>query len=262
MAWQRIAGMACALLALAAGAAQLSAEEKGKRHDRLEALAGKLGLNDKQKEEIRGIHQDFDKKADPVEHQLWALHRQEFEALSKVLTDDQRAKLPTILKTHMEKELQAITAQLNLTDDQKQKVAKIREEYEKKFHEQAAQKGEAAHKQFRELRRQFFEEVSTILTDEQRAKLPGVLHEEFHHWRDPAMRREHLKALGEQLGLSADQKEQIKKIHAEHDPQVSKLAAELKQLHKEEHEAIEKVLTEDQRAKFRDLLKGRGRGEK
>jgi Spy/CpxP family protein refolding chaperone len=262
MAWQRMAGMACTLLALAAGAAQLSAEEKGQRHDRLAALAGKLALTDKQKEEIRGIHKEFDGKADPIVHQLWALHRQEFEAVHKVLTDDQRAKLPMLMKAHMEKELKDIAAQLNLTDDQKQKIAKMREEYEKKYHDVAGQKGEAAHKQYRELRHQFFEEVAAVLTEEQRVKLPGVLHEEFHHWRDPAVRREFLKGLGAQLNLSADQKEQIKKIHGEYDAQITKLAAELKQAHKEEREAIEKVLTPDQKGKFQDLLKSRGRGEK
>jgi hypothetical protein len=40
------------------------------------------------------------------------------------------------------------------------------------------------------------------------------------------------------------------------------LHAELKQVHKEEREALEKVLSEDQRGKFRELLKSRLRGEK
>jgi Spy/CpxP family protein refolding chaperone len=265
MVWHRIAVLAVAVLAVVAGGGRLTADEpKDKRHDRLEALATKLGLSDQQKEEIRKVHQDFDKKADPVEHQVWALIHEEREAVRKVLTDEQRAKLPEVIKEFREKMFQTVAGKLDLSKDQKQKIHKIYDEYEPKFRELTAQKDktEETHKQFRELRHQFVDAIRSELTDEQRAKLPAVLREEHHLWRNPTARREHLKELADKLGVSADQKEQLQKIYAEFDKKVEKPMAEVKQLHKDEHEAIEKVLTEEQRTKWRELRKSRGLDEK
>lgn len=263
MMWNRLGVMALTLLALAAGG-QLVAEEKGqpgRRHDRLEALASKLGLSDQQKEEIRKIHADYDKKMDPLEEQLWALHHAEHEAMSKVLTEDQRAKLPEVMKEVMHKELDKMADKLGLTEAQKQKVEKIHEMYAKKFRDLAAQKGENARHKFHELRSEAMATVGKDLNDEQRARLHSVMREEFHRMHDPAVRREHLKAFADKLGLSAEQKEQVQKVHNEYEQKIEKLAEQLKQLHKDEHAAVEKVLTEEQRTKLRELLKSRGRGE-
>src|SRR5580704_5516565 len=97
----RFAVLAVAGLVLAANGGRFLAGEKGepaKKHDHLEKLAAKLKLSDKQKEEIRKIHTDFDAKADPLEHQIWALHHEEHEAMKKVLTTEQRAKAPAAIK--------------------------------------------------------------------------------------------------------------------------------------------------------------------
>jgi Spy/CpxP family protein refolding chaperone len=258
--------VAAATLALAAGQGWLGAEEPktevGKGHH-WERLATKLGLSDKQKEEIHKIHADFDEKADPVEHQLWSLHHQEREAMRQVLTDEQRAKLPAVFKELRDQELQKIADKLNLTEEQRQKIGKVREEFETKFRELAAQKekGDNVHRQFRELRHQFIAAVRPELTEEQRAKLPVILREEHRHWRNPEARRETFKAVGEKLGVSAEQKEQLKKIRDEYSPKAEALAAKLKEMHQDEHAAIEKVLTEDQRTKWQELRKSRGLGE-
>jgi Spy/CpxP family protein refolding chaperone len=263
----RFAVAAAAALALVAGKGWLGAEEPktevGKGHH-WERLAAKLGLSDKQKEDIHKIHADFDEKADPVEHQLWALHHQEHEAMRQVLTDEQKAKLPMVFKEMRDQELQKIADKLNLTEEQRQKVAKVREEFEKKFHDLAAEKekGEHVHRKFRELRHQFIAAVRPELTDDQRAKLPVILREEHRHWRNPESRREIFKAVGEKLGVSAEQKEQIKKIRDEYSPKCEALAAKLKDMRHDEHAAIEKLLTDEQRTKWQELRKNRGAEEK
>jgi Spy/CpxP family protein refolding chaperone len=259
----RVAGAALALLALVAGAGRLSADEKkseaGKRHDRLEALAHRLGLNDKQKEEIRKIHHEFDQKQDPLEHQLWSLHHEERERIGKVLTKEQRDKVPGVFREGLEKELNRVGAKLDLSSDQKEQIRKIHAKYSPKFRELAQHKGgEKSRGQFRHLRHEEFAEVRHVLNEEQRAKLPGVLRSEFRQWRDPAKRRQLLKAFADRIGLDDKQKDQVKKIHEEYDPKVQQLTHQIAELHKQEHEAMEKVLTAEQRTKLQELHKAHG----
>jgi Spy/CpxP family protein refolding chaperone len=266
MVGRRLIGTALAILALAAGGGLVAdapkpAEPPAKGHDRLEAMAARLGLNDQQKEQIRAIHTDFDKKAADLEHQLWTLHHEEHQAMGKVLTDDQRAKLPGVLKAARDKELEELAAKLGLTDDQKKKLEAVREEHEPKFHELAA-KGEEGREAFRELRRVFHEAIGKELTDDQRARLPGVLREEYTEWRDPAKRRERLKAVGDELGLTDAQRAQLKAIHEEFDKKTADPTAQLRQARQDERAAVDKVLTDDQRQKLEALRKEREAGEK
>lgn len=266
MVWRRMAVTAFAIMALAVGG-RLAADEPAKTeppakgHDRLDAMAAKLGLTDQQKNDIRTVHAEFDKKLSDAEHQVWTLHHEEREAMSKVLTDEQRTKMPMVLKAARDKELQEIAGKLGLTDDQKKKLEAVREEHEQKFHEAAAQQGDEGRGRYRDLRRVFYEAIGKELTDDQRAKLPGVLREEYQEWRDPATRREHLKAISDELGLTAEQKDSMKKIHDEYDQKTEKPAAELKQLRADERAAVDKVLTDEQRAKVQEMRKARESGE-
>jgi Spy/CpxP family protein refolding chaperone len=261
MVGHRWAVLTVATLTLATGAGRLAAEEPradtGKKHDRVEMLAKRLGLDEKQQEQIKKIREDYDLKTDPVEHMLWALHHGEHEAVRKVLNDDQRTKLAAALKEMRQKEFDTMADKLGLSADQKKKIGQIREEFEPKFHELALsrEKGENVHKQFRELRHDFLEAVRPELTDDQRAKLPILMREEHHHWRNPATRHEHMKAVFDKLNLGAEQKEKIRKIHEEYDPKIKTEHTQLRQLHQEEHEAMEKVLTADQRTKWQEIRK-------
>jgi len=256
MLWHRLAFSAFAIVA-AAGvfAADPPKTEPGKG-DRLDVMAAKLGLSDQQKTEIRKAHGDFEKEEVAVEQQLWTLRHEEHEAINKVLTDEQRAKVPGLLKAAREKEVQKVEGELGVTDEQKKKIEPILEEYEPKFHELAA-KGEASREEFRKERHEFHEAIAKELTDEQRLKLPGVLREEYHQWRDPAAHREHLKALADQLGLDDKQREEVKKIHADFDKKDEPLMAVVKQLREDERAATDKVLNDEQRQKVQEWRKER-----
>jgi Spy/CpxP family protein refolding chaperone len=257
MLWHRMAFSALAILAAAAVfAADPPKTEPPGKGGRLDVMAAKLGLSDQQKDDIRKIHADIEQKEAGVEHQLWTMRHEEREAVGKVLTDEQRAKVPGLMKAARKKEVQKVEGELGATDDQKKKLEPVLEEYEQKFHELAA-KSEAGREAFHKERHEFHQAIAKELTDEQRAKLPGVLREEYHQWRDPAARREHLKALADQLGLDDKQREEIKKIHAEFDQKDEPLTAQLKQLHQEEHAAVGKVLTDEQRQKVQEWRKER-----
>jgi len=268
MMWHRMAVTALAMAAVAAGGWLVADEPKSEpaqgqgRRDRLDAMAAKLGLNDQQKQEITKVFEDYRPKLADAEHKVWALHHEEHEAMSKVLDDKQRAELPKLLKAARDKELDEIATKLGLSADEKAKVEKVREEHEAKFHEAAAQAGDQGRTMYRELRRDFHEALGKELTAEQREKLPGVLREEFRDFRDPEKRREHLKAIGDELGLSAEQKDKMKQLHEEYDAKAKPLVEELHQVRHEEHEAVDKILTADQRTKLEELRKERESGEK
>jgi Spy/CpxP family protein refolding chaperone len=261
--WQRLL-MALVVLLLGVLVAPLPAQGKAdqpaaKPHDRVDAMAARLGLSDGQKEQVRKIIAEYDPKADEVEHQMWALHHDEREAMSKVLTDSQRAKVPEILKEEREKELDKVAGELGLSDEQKEKVKKIHAEYHQKFH-QLAEKGGAAPGAYRHLRHEEFAAIGHELNDAQRAKLPGIIREEFHQWHDAAALERHLKAIADKLDLSAEQRDQVKKVLAEYQPKMEKLVAQLHQVHHDEHEAISKVLTDEQRAKLNEHRRSRTAG--
>lgn len=60
------------------------------------------------------------------------------------------------------------------------------------------------------------------------------------------------------LGLTEDQKQQIYRIQNDFDAKIAALEAQIKKLKAEEKQAIEKVLTEAQRARLREILKEKG----
>jgi hypothetical protein len=249
-------------LALVLGAGRLSAEEKGgaaSKSDHLDRLAAKLKLDDKQKQAIRKIQDDYDAKADPVEHEFWTLVRGEFEDMKKVLTDAQRSQLPEIVKGIHEQEMQKFAKELQLNDAQKGKIGTICETFEPKFQALAAQtdKGDGLPRQFRELRSQMVSQIRAELTDEQREKLPVVLREEHRYWRNPELRLQRIKTACDKLGVNGDQKAQIARIEDEYEPKIKAKYAEMKKLHQEEQTAIEKGLTDEQRTTWREMHKGR-----
>lgn len=60
------------------------------------------------------------------------------------------------------------------------------------------------------------------------------------------------------LGLTEEQKQQIYRIQNDFDAKIAALEAQIKKLKAEEKQAIEKVLTEAQRARLREILKEKG----
>lgn len=259
MASHRFAVTVLTALALVAAPAFLTrarAEQPGgKDKERLTALAAKLGLSSEQQERIHKICSEAAEKAEPVEEQLWKLHHEALDSVRGMLTEEQREKLPAAIKAEVGKECRLLENKLGLSEDQRQKVAKVREEFEPKFREVCSQSTEAARKQMRQLRSDFLSELRGVLSDDQKAKLFGVLRQEFHHWRDPVARHQHLEALAEHLGMNAEQKSQLQKVRSEYQPKVEQLATQLKETFQEERASIEKVLSDEQRTKAQEMWK-------
>jgi len=262
MASNRLTATAFTALALTAGLAVLprayADQPAGKDHERLAAWATKLGLSDEQQQRVHKICTEFAEKAEPAEEQLWKLHHEAIDAVKGVLTTEQREKLPEAIKTEVGKECRAVEDKLGLSEEQRQKVESIRTEYEPKFREVCSQSTEAARKKMHQLRSEFFGDLRGVMNDDQKVKFWGVLRQEFHQWRDPVARHEHLEAVGEQLGVNADQKAQIQRIIAEYQPKIDRQATQLRDTFHEERTSIEKVLSDEQRTKAQDMWKDIG----
>lgn len=251
-----IAAMAVALLTMLVGAFCVNAQAN--KHDQAAALAAALGLDNQQTEEIRKIYADFAAKIDPVEEQLWTAHHEARMELQKLLNDEQRAKAPQILREEKQKELRSIGTKVGLTEQQWKQVEGTLTQFENRFKELSAQKPEDARKQFRELKHEMCAAVGQELNDEQRVRLAGVIRDEFNQWQQPGFRREHVRAIEDKLGLTAEQKTQADKVVADCERAGEKPLAQLKELCQQERQAVDKVLTDAQRAKLNQIVKDRG----
>jgi hypothetical protein len=246
------------IVALASGRLLADQSEQkqpaGKESDRLDALARKLNLTDRQKQQVKQIYADFDKKADPLVRQLCTHRGEEWQALQKVLNEEQQAKLKQVLKAQGAKELQSIAQQLNLSEEQKERVEKIRQNFWNKFLNLSPQKSENMARDYRELYMEAFGAAREVLTPAQLAKLPAIQRQDFQEGHDFAVRHEHVQAMADQLSLRADQRNQLKQLCASCDKKCEQPLAAFTQLCKEECAALEKVLNADQRAKLHDMF--------
>jgi len=274
MKFHRIAGLALALLPCAAlggvlfahqaqqqqqqkGQAQQQQNQgqKGMHHDRIETLTKVLSLNAQQKDQVQKICTDFNEKTRPLIHQMWTQCQQEHEALVQLLTPEQRNKVPEVLKTEAGKTLDQIGAKLGLSNDQKLKIKEICDKYQTQFVELAKQNNENSMQRMHELCEEVFATVRPILNDEQRAKIPGALREEFQMWHDAHAQSEHLKAIADNLGLNDNQRQQAQKVIADFQPRNQKLHEQLQQICQDEFRAVEQVLNDQQKTKFREIMK-------
>jgi len=255
---------ACTLAVLATATVALRADEKrntteGFHQMWLDSLTRELALNDKQKQEIATIQTECQGKAEPLMKQLATLKHEEYQAMRQALTEEQTAKLPDVLRTVWDREGQRIADALGLNKDQRERVAKIKEDYRPKFRELFTQKGEKASERAHELKAEFLTALAKELNDEQRVRFPHVLHEEMARMHEKAAREQCEKEMAEGLGLNAEQKDRFQKIEQQYDPKTDKVLAELKQHVQDEKARLEKVLTPAQRTKFQELCKSKAR---
>jgi protein-disulfide isomerase-like protein with CxxC motif len=223
--------------------------------DQLDAMARELNLSDRQKQQVKQIYADFDRKANPLIRQLCTNREEEWQALQNVLNEGRRAKLNEVLKAEAAKEMQSIAQKLNLSEEQKERVEKIRKDFWKKFQNVCTQKGENMAREYRQIYMEAVGAARQVLTPAQFAKLSAIQRQDFHEGlHDFAVRPAHLKAMAEQLGLGADQLNQMKQHCASCEKKRQRPEAEFKQLCKEECAALDMVLNAEQRAKLQHIF--------
>jgi hypothetical protein len=270
------------------GAAHAGAQEKRLDPGALETLMAKLGLDEAQKGKLRAIHKEFDKKLSATSSALgiWGAYHREDLVLQKMLTDKQQHRQAEVLTAMRVKELKAVATTLGLSDEQRQRIAELRDAYEPKFIKLVAptQKGQklsdedrmATHKLVIAMRADFLKAVRAELTEAQRQRLPVILKQSpglpgyipegdalayvllaatLAHYAQA----EFLDTLALTLGLSDAQKEEFRKVGANLDAKLkaarAQVAAAVSNLARMEREAMEKVLTDEQRTRWKELQK-------
>jgi hypothetical protein len=272
-------GCVLALVVLGSSAPQVCGDEKAdpqrERLDPFDPAKAGLRLNDTQQEKIRKIQEEFFKKVNPVNFRLWSTYKTEQKALLGILTDSQKAMLFETLQALRTKERQRVAAKLGLNDAQKDRLAKLADEYEPRFRVLVGREGEAVHKGIADLRLDFRAAVRAELTESQRGKMAAILREApgmLSVIRDDAglafafltsgpahfAQSQYQDEFAGKLGLSAEQRQQFAKIAAEYGPAIQKTGAEMLALLRQQTEAIEKVLTDEQRTGWREYRKTKG----
>ena len=154
----------------------------GRRYGRMR-LGADLNLTDDQKakaKKIRETYRDKIKNAKPEER--WELIKKMRGELESILTDEQKAKAKKHRERNMRRFREGVAGVLDLTDDQKAQGKKIRESYRDKIKNA---KGEER----RELIKKMQDELESILTDEQKAKVKKHREERNKRWENRKERR-------------------------------------------------------------------------
>lgn len=218
------------------------------------AIAARLEFTPEQKEQAAKICSEYEGKSAPVCEKLWTLQNNHRHAVLQILSTEQRAKLPEIVKAEGEKILDSFTTKLQLTDAQRKELEKICTEYGPKYEELADSKDTRKSEKFQDLRAAHFEAMCKVLNDDQRVKLPVLIQEEIQA-RTPSSKSDIRNAIVDRLGLDADQKARLDKVCDDFGPKIEEQKVQLWQLCKDKHAAISKILTEAQRVKFEEYAK-------
>ena len=251
-----VIGTAWAEGAPAAGGPEKVAKGEHGQHPLFGRLTEKLGLTDKQKEDAKAIFQaarEEAKKATDREAKGKILKDAFEKVKTTVLTEEQRTKLAEMRKQRPHEmrggqerrmhrgpefgeSLKRLGEKLGLTDKQKEDAKAILK---------------AAHEANMKNLKDAFEKVkTTVLTDEQRAKLEKLGSEAVD---------KHLNRMGEKLGLTDKQKEDAKAIFKAAREEAKKAtdhAAKMK-IWKDAFEKVKTTVLDDaQRAKLKDRREG------
>jgi len=185
-------------------------ERKEQRHEGLAARIAhlrELDLTEDEVAKIQEIRKEFHPKIAKA-----------MEGLHGILSDEQKKAREEALKAG--KKRREVLASLNLTDDQKEKVA-------------------AVCKDLATLVREEMEKIRDVLTEEQQAKLPELKDERKERVRD---KWAHRVANFKDLNLTDEQKTKIEDIRKEFRPKVHEAGNKVRAAVRDEIEMIVKVV--------------------
>ena len=196
--------------------------------DRLESAADELGLSDEQRAKIGASFRPFAQKYREQRAEHRKLVEDELKAIGAVLTPEQRKMARRYVEGRVvlaaaaqsiADRLRAAADELGLTADQRSKIAEAHESYADKFRD------------LRRARRALLGEemraIAGVLTPEQREEARDyredrvvVIGVEFDPANPPTVEQlretvaDRLQSAADELGLTAEQREKIRQIHA------------------------------------------------
>jgi Spy/CpxP family protein refolding chaperone len=260
------------------------ADEKADQGGVLAHRVQALHLTDEQETKITDIRKDFRPRVQAATRELAALVKEEEEKIRAVLTPEQKTKLAAAKldleesRAERQAEFMAHMEELDLTDAEMVKIARIRKDYrarivravvdmekmlteeQKKVRDDGVKAGksrqqiaaalkltdeqklkvEGVSKVVRALMHDELEKMRNVLTEGQKEKLEEFRDERRDHVRD---RRAHRIANLDELKLTDEQKTQIADIRKEFRPKIHDAGNKLRATVRQEADAVLAVLT-------------------
>ena len=239
--------------------------------DRLESAADELGLSDEQRAKIRESFQPFAQKYREQRAEHRKLVEDELKAVGEVLTPEQRKMARRYVEGRVVRaaaarsiadRLQAAADKLGLTADQRSRIVEARESYADKFRDMRRAR--------RALLGEEMRAIAAVLTPEQREKARDyredrvvVIGVEIDPADPPTVAQlretvaDRLESAADELGLSAEQREKIRQIHAGYAEKYRAQRDARRALRREEFKALGAVLTPAQRDQVKDAVEER-----
>jgi len=241
--------------------------------DKIEAAADRLGLSQEQRDKIKEIRSSRAEQCKALRDERRALLQEELKAIGSILTPEQRDKVKEFAEDREERRedrleqadqagrtglprfaaaratlaerIEAAAEKLGLTSEQRKKIGSATAS-------QAEQHADLRNK-VREANEEEFKAIAAVLTPEQREKARQTVESRVLRAVAAMSIADRLDALGDKLGLSADQRRQIAKSRAQFADQYRALRSDRRELLGEELKAIAAVLTPEQRDKVKDF---------
>ena len=239
--------------------------------DRLESAADELGLSDEQRAKIRESFRPFAQKYREQRAEHRELVEDELKAVGAVLTPEQRKMARRYVAGRVVRaaaarsiadRLQAAADKLGLTADQRSRIVEAREPYAEKFRDMRRAR--------RALLGEEMRAIAAVLTPEQREKARDyredrvvVIGVEIDPADPPTVAQlretvaDRLESAADELGLTAEQREKIRQIHAGYAEKYRAQRDARRALRREEFKALGAVLTPEQRDQVKDAVEER-----
>ena len=235
--------------------------------ERAEAAAEKLGLSSDQREQIKKALSSHADRHAALRAKCREACKEEFKEVAAVLNPDQREKAHAIIEMRVARaaaaksvadRLEAVADKLGLTAEQRRKIEESRAPLAGKFR--------ALRSQRRELLQQELKTIAAILTPEQREMVKDFADDRVAIVEGSesnvieaakALKEtiaERLEALGDKLGLSAEQRAEIRAVQASFADKFKAQRDQRKALRQEELKSLQGLLTPEQREKVKDYV--------
>jgi len=237
--------------------------------EKLEEAADKLGLSAEQRTQIRDIHAKHVDQFKALRTERQELLQAELKALDAILTPEQRDKVKEFAEDRIEKvqagepgmpqfvaargtlaeRIQSAADKLGLSADQRKQINETLAEF--------AGRHAALKARCRDAVEDEFKEIAAVLTPEQREKARNCIENRVIMAPAAMSIAGRLHAAADKLGLTAEQRQQIMKTHAEFANKYRQLNGNRRELMQEELKAVDAVLTPEQREKVKNFFEDR-----
>jgi Spy/CpxP family protein refolding chaperone len=238
--------------------------------ERLLAAADKLELTADQRSKIREINASRAEKCKTLRSERRGLLQEELKALGTILTPEQRETMKELAEDRVEQvktagapglpkfagaretlaeRAESAAEKIGLTSEQRKQICKTLSSHADRHAVLKAKCHEACEEEF--------QDIAAVLTAEQRQKAREYIEERVMRAAAAKSLTDRLDANAGQLGLTADQRQQIAKTHAQFAPKYRELRSERRELLQEELKAIAATLTPEQRDMVKDFWEDR-----